>query len=1037
MKVNQRQIMGLPLRASKRPFPWLLFSLLSILLALTLSIWRPAAQAAPDTITANGWTITPLIANGEEGFTTLSVGRVGDNGRTVVAGIRNGRTGIFIVQGSSVTEVASDSTILPGGLGSISFVSDFGVAPQGDVLFSANVAGGSLPAGSYAFRSSNGTITQQQPTASGFSHTPSQLTSDGRWLAQQSVGTFPNHTDTYQLTNGTTATPVFSFANSSAACVTHTASQTTPNTNGVVAYYDQTSTIPFVGGRCATELGITRDWAIKLDGAGTGTIASGTAVELGTLSGTEADFANLFYLNNQNQVAWLRRVYDGTFAFQQQVVVSSAQGEQVLLDSATTNASKNISLVDFDHEGRIVLIVLMDDFNTVALMGGPSLANDIIIQTGQTLFGQTVTSLGTGGSNVSNAPTGTFGDRRNILFTYSLQDGTSGIAIASKDVTRWTNSAGGSWGTASNWLPAIVPDAATETLFDLDASYDVTVGTRPSGRSSVAAGSVAFQSANLTLTGPFSVGGAASFTLPNGTMTASDLIIGHLPPTNPANPPTARVNISNDGTVFTAGAQTIVGQAGEGDLFISDGRLDSGEALLGSGSPGTAVVGGPKALWNITSLNVGAGYTATLTIENGGQVVVTNAAVIGQADALQPYPASIAVNNIGQPTPGLGNLRVNQLTVGDALPGLLDIQNGGVVAVFDLLQAGVQAHNQVLADGRIRLEGTDGIGSQGSALLAFKDVLLGVGDGARGDWQIFDGGNGSVIGDLHLGHEAGSRGTLSISGRSLDGLRSQLSVGTPNGVEMCWVGFAGRGTVTLFNGGLLTCRNMNIGGAAGSQGAVFITGLNVATPSTLKVTAALCVGGATICGSANAAAGTLTLQNGGQVETDALVVGSSGHLLGQGTVQAGFANIWGEVAPGVNIALPSSAPGVASLAVVSPGTLVISSSVALTETAVIALDIHALDSYDQLVIDGTAELAGQLILHFGEGFAPQQADVFNFIQTGGATGSFADVVITGLAPGFEYDLALTNGVVTLTALNDGVPTTQPSPADLFLPLVMR
>ncbi|MBK8935393.1 MAG: hypothetical protein IPM76_24365 [Chloroflexi bacterium] len=32
-------------------FPWLLFSLpLSILLALTLSIWRPAAQAAPDAI---------------------------------------------------------------------------------------------------------------------------------------------------------------------------------------------------------------------------------------------------------------------------------------------------------------------------------------------------------------------------------------------------------------------------------------------------------------------------------------------------------------------------------------------------------------------------------------------------------------------------------------------------------------------------------------------------------------------------------------------------------------------------------------------------------------------------------------------------------------------------------------------------------------------------------------------------------------------------------------------------------------------------
>ncbi|MBK8935394.1 MAG: hypothetical protein IPM76_24370 [Chloroflexi bacterium] len=83
-----------------------------------------------------------------------------------------------------------------------------------------------MPAGGYAFRSSNG----DHPTAAHCQRIqpyPSQLTSDGRWLAQQTSAPFL-HTDTYQLTNGTTATPVFSFANSSAACVTPTASQTTP-----------------------------------------------------------------------------------------------------------------------------------------------------------------------------------------------------------------------------------------------------------------------------------------------------------------------------------------------------------------------------------------------------------------------------------------------------------------------------------------------------------------------------------------------------------------------------------------------------------------------------------------------------------------------------------------------------------------------------------------------------------------------------------------------------------------------------------------
>ncbi|MBK7176092.1 MAG: hypothetical protein IPH82_02670 [Chloroflexi bacterium] len=55
-------------------------------------------------------------------------------------------------------------------------------------------------------------------------------------------------------------------------------------------------------------------------------------------------------------------------------------------------------------------------------------------------------------------------------------------------------------------------------------------------------------------------------------MTASDLIIGHLPPTNPANPPTARVNISTMARSL-AGAQTIVGQAERGTCLLATADL--------------------------------------------------------------------------------------------------------------------------------------------------------------------------------------------------------------------------------------------------------------------------------------------------------------------------------------------------------------------------------------------------------------------------------------------------------------------------------
>lgn len=55
--------------------------------------------------------------------------------------------------------------------------------------------------------------------------------------------------------------------------------------------------------RCANEQGQTRNWRIRLAGATTATLASGSALEKGTLTGSEMDQSSPFYLNNQNQVA--------------------------------------------------------------------------------------------------------------------------------------------------------------------------------------------------------------------------------------------------------------------------------------------------------------------------------------------------------------------------------------------------------------------------------------------------------------------------------------------------------------------------------------------------------------------------------------------------------------------------------------------------------------------------------------------------------------------------------------------------------------
>jgi hypothetical protein len=62
-----------------------------------------------------------------------------------------------------------------------------------------------------------------------------------------------------------------------------------------------------------------------------------------------------------------------------------------------------------------------------------------------------------------------------------------------------------------------------------------------------------------------------------------------------------------------------------------------------------------------------------------------------------------------------------------------------------------------------------------------------------------------------------------------------------------------------------------------------------------------------------------------------------------------------------------------------------------------------------------------VFLKFTDGFAPRQGQQFEFLDVGGTlTGSFANVHLRNLAPGFQFDLSRDGGGMTMVALNDGV-----------------
>ena len=344
--------------------------------------------------------------------------------------------------------------MLPGGLGTLgdigAFSFQYAILPNGDVIFKARVTEGSLsPAFIYTFRWSNGTITLAQPSqetdpvtlTQAFDHDLAQVTTDDRWLATLQTGPFPTTTTDYGLTDGAARPSIFSFTRGAANCVFDTVTLAAANANGVVAYYQLLQTTPQVGGFCQGTT--TRTWSVKLAGATTGTIASGSSSENGnTYTGAELSTSSLFLMNNQNQVAAVRELHNSptTFQIRRQLVVFKSGSEEIIQD--TEGPASGIFLADFDQQGRVLYSVALDDFVTTVLLGGPDLENDRVLRTGDPLFGQAVTAL----SWVARPAAPGDGEARAFAFQYGLDDGAVGHCPGAPATPRWTNPAGGDWG---------------------------------------------------------------------------------------------------------------------------------------------------------------------------------------------------------------------------------------------------------------------------------------------------------------------------------------------------------------------------------------------------------------------------------------------------------------------------------------------------------------------------------------------------------------------------------------------------------------
>lgn len=602
-------------------------------------------------------------------------------------------------------------------------------------------------------------------------------------------------------------------------------------------------------------------------------------------------------------------------------------------------------------------------------------------------------------------------------------------------VYNWVNASGGSWHVTTNWDPQGDPGDGDTVIFALSGQYVVDASAVfaasapaanfPVGRA-IISGTNTVEFVNLSLnllddsvTEPaLTVNEEGTVKITSGTGNMIHAIIGGEPPANPSNPPIAHLQVFNSGTSLNGTGRLTIGDEGAGDLFVANGgHLSSAEARLGGLLPktnGAAVVGGDGSLWQTGNIAVGYGVSGTLTIENGGRVD-SNDAFVSFGIISDYSQVTIEGVGIGTQQASLWAL-LGSLTVGQTAFGSVGVLNGGDLYV---------SQNVHITNGELRIDGRLPNGDP-SDLDVLGSVFVG-GSGSANLLALWNAAKGDIEGDLIIGKDGA--GAMILWGSANTAYPTQLDVVDP-AAGLCAIGREFDGGVSLDDGGLLRCRNIQLGGV-GTSGAGWLTvdGGMVRALEVLQV------------GQVGGGSGQVDMLNNALVATNGTYIAPNGVISGTGTLAVGFLGLQndGMLAPGINVLyllMSTNAAQSQGAAAASVATMAISGTLTIRPTGELAIPLigDSAGLYGSLAVTGTVILDGALTLDFSHGYAPNQGETFTFLTaTETISGTFDSVEISGLMPGFEYELTIVDGQVTLEALNDGVPFMQ----DIYLPLVLR
>lgn len=514
-----------------------------------------------------------------------------------------------------------------------------------------------------------------------------------------------------------------------------------------------------------------------------------------------------------------------------------------------------------------------------------------------------------------------------------------------------------------------------------------------------------------------------------------------------------------------------VGDAGTGTLILKDG---GGTGLLTAKGPlsfGVQSTGDGKA--EITGGDLTADDELRVGGEGKGKIEITQGGIIDAGDMV--VIDATAENNAIVEISGVGDspsrLKAAKTIVGELGYGKLMISGGARIAALDgsnfgVLQVAAEpgSHGKLTvsdhAEVRIvnfNASATDGQGgvadvdvlSQGKIDATTVVTLGSSSETGNVEFDISDGGQliakevnalnksattvsnaGKILlksnGKLLMGGSAAHPATLTIESGG------ELTAQGGATLTQFRPGFHGKAIVNVNSGGIVDVEHIEVGSAG--QQAVGGTQVTISGASSLiSASNSLIVHpGATVTAAAD---GRIHVQNAAAINGTVDVLAGSmqigpivggpvgevsvfpgGTLSGRGLikgklhVQGGVDAFTGRITGG------RIQPGN------SPGTLTIEGDLIVEENTIIELEIGGLVAdaeYDVFNVLGNADIDGNVLLKFIDGFAPSIGDQFTLINA--ATSTIApDIYVRNLAPGWQYDISQQGGAWMVNSLSNAV-----------------